>query len=354
MEPKALRQLEEAKTLFYAWRLQEAYGLFRRFFDRIPFKPEPAHAEYIGMFVRILVELGKDYELKFYLKELERWYDRHRPPEVTYSLGVVYRYISPPKWEASRALFESIVKDPEARALHARAKMMLADYYSNRGDVAACRSIVDSIETDDPGLKTLVQIWKSYVLRHEKRIAEAIECLQALLKHLTPESNWYAFFSAKIMIGRAFIESQRWEEARAVILEVQQLFGDRSFKTVMYQLGGLEEDLQRETSLGDVSLSIGLKESIFSYKNRTLFIGHEAPLDRLLVLFVKKRFLDKAGIVKGLFQRQYQAGDDKLIYYHIHSLRKRLKAIGLPAEAIANEGHGYRWVPEVKLVEGEA
>src|SRR5687768_15731174 len=115
MESKNQKQLEEAKALFYAWRLVEAYNIFRRYFDRLPFKPERAHAEYIGMFVRTLVELGKDYELKFYVAELERWHEKARLPEIAYPLAFVYYHLTPPRFEASRALFESIVKDPTAR-----------------------------------------------------------------------------------------------------------------------------------------------------------------------------------------------------------------------------------------------
>ena len=83
MGPKLHTQLEEAKACFYSWRLVEAYNILRRYFDRLPFQPEPEHAEYIGLFVRTLAELGKDYELKFYVTELERWRADYRQARTT-------------------------------------------------------------------------------------------------------------------------------------------------------------------------------------------------------------------------------------------------------------------------------
>jgi DNA-binding winged helix-turn-helix (wHTH) protein len=68
-------------------------------------------------------------------------------------------------------------------------------------------------------------------------------------------------------------------------------------------------------------------------------------------LLAKKRVIDKAHIVKALYDRHYQGEqDDKLIYYHIHSLRKRLKDIGLGLDAIEIDSGGYRLVPRVERI----
>ena len=82
MTPKQTLLLEEAREHFYAWRMLEAYNIFRRFFDRLPFSPEKEHAEYIGPFVRVLFELGKEFELKFYLAELEKLYQKQKHPHI--------------------------------------------------------------------------------------------------------------------------------------------------------------------------------------------------------------------------------------------------------------------------------
>jgi len=354
MELKTRTQLEEAKAYFYAWRLVEAYNIFRRFFDRLPFKPEKEHAEYIGMFVRTLVELGKEYELKFYVTELERWHDKVRMPEVAYSLAMTYRFLDPPKWEASHALFESVAKDPSAKSLHGKAKMMLANYYSVKGDLAACHAIIHSIQTEDPSLLALVDIWKAYVARMEGRFEQSRALLETLLETLSPQKDWYAFFSAKVILSLTLLDLKKTAEVRATILEIKNLFAGRHFKSVQHQLKELEEMLQKEETLGSVYFTPGLNESRFSYRDKTLAIKNKDPRDRLLVLLLKKRFLEKSMIVKALYQRPYQGEvDDKLIYYHIHALRKRLKTIGLSGEAICNEGSGYRWVPDVEILEGD-
>ena len=73
MDLKTQKELEKAKELFYDGRLLDSYNIFRRFYDRSAFlSQETGHADYIGYFVRILLELGKDFELKFYLSELEK------------------------------------------------------------------------------------------------------------------------------------------------------------------------------------------------------------------------------------------------------------------------------------------
>jgi DNA-binding response OmpR family regulator len=91
-----------------------------------------------------------------------------------------------------------------------------------------------------------------------------------------------------------------------------------------------------------------------TYEKRELSLKYDSSAATLLELLVRKGFLEKGLIVKGIYGRDYESErDDKLVYYHIHSLRKRLETIGLPPDAIRSEGDGYRFVPEVETVEGE-
>ncbi len=354
MESKNRTQLEEAKAYFYAWRLVEAYNIFRRYFDRLPFKPEKEHAEYIGMFVRTLVELGKEYELKFYVSELEKWHERTRLPEVQYSLGVVYRYLNPPKLEACRALFEEIVKNPHAKSLHPKARMLLADYYMMKDDVASAHLIVNSIETSDLTTCTLVAIWKNFIAYREGKNDLAEQGLNEMFKNLTAEQDWYGFFSGKVIQALNYLDQKKLSQVKEILTEIRQLFSGRHFRTVQEQLQRLEGLLQKEETLGSVYITSGLNESTVAYRDKSFSLQNKDPRDKLLLLLLKKRFLEKSMIVKALYQRTYQGEvDDKLIYYHIHALRKRLKAVGLPSEAILNEENGYRWVPEVEIREGD-
>jgi hypothetical protein len=234
--------------------------------------------------------------------------------------------------------------------------MMLADYYSRKNDLVSCRMLIDSIEApaDDKKFSTLVDIWKAVVARREKRFDDAREGLEALLKTLSKDEDWYSYFSAKVVLAMTHIDEGDLADAKAILAEVKEMFEGRHFKSVQVQLGELDALLREKNGLGTIKFQQGETECLFIYANKTIPLKNKSPAERLLLLLVKKRFLDKAIIVKNLYDRQYNPElDDKLIYYHIHTLRKRLKAIGLPAEAIANEGNGYRLVPEVENVGGE-
>ena len=112
MESKIHKQLEEAKSHFYAWRMLDAYNILRRFFDRLPFQPDPRHAEYIGIFVRVLGELGRTSELKFYVATLERHYERNKNPVIGYALIVVYMNLSEARPESAKKLCDELLRMP--------------------------------------------------------------------------------------------------------------------------------------------------------------------------------------------------------------------------------------------------
>lgn len=350
MDPKLQAQLLEAKEHFYSWRLLEAYTIFRRYFDRIPFRPERGHAEYIGMFVRTLAELGKEYELKFYRSELERHYSITHDAWIAFTLGVVYYHLSEPRLEAARELFEAVVRDPEAKELHAKAKMFLANYYDRvKQDVAACRRLIDSIgPVEDPTLRPLVDIWRAKVLRDEKRIEEAEVMYLEVISTLHPKKDWYPMFSANLGLAILYLDRGDTTRAATIVEEVKRLFEGRQFKSIQVQLKSLEQRLGKRDEIGPLSIHSGDRDIVVTYDNRTLLLRQDSPSEKLLLLLARKRFLDKPGIVRSLYDRQYGGEqDDKLIYYHIHVLRKRLKEIGVPSDAIVSEDSGYRFVPEV-------
>ena len=186
MDSKTLHNLEQAKAYTYALRMVDAYNIFRRYYDRLPFQPEREHAEYIGLFARVLAELGKEYELNFYVTALEKLNDSLNDFGVKYQLGVIYRYLAIPRPEASRKVLEEILKDPNGKDFHARAKVMLADYYDTyKDDVGACRRLIFSIEPQaDTTLQVYVDIWKAMIIRNEGNLVEAERMLLAMLTHM--------------------------------------------------------------------------------------------------------------------------------------------------------------------------
>lgn len=353
-DSKVLKQLLEAKDHFLSWRLLEAYTIFRRYFDRIPFRPERGHAEYIGMFVRTLAELGKEHELKFYMNELERHYETSPEASIAFTLGVVYYHLSDPRMEAARKLFERVIADPSAAELHPKAKMFLANYYDRvKGDVAKCREIIDSIgPVTDPSLRPLVEIWKAKVLRDEDRNREAEAAYLAVLGDLDSRRDWYPYFSAKVGLAILYLKTGEAERASDIVAEVKKLFEGRHFKSIQIQLKSLESKLGEKEGLGVLYVATGAGNVDVTYDKRTLSLKADSPSEKLLLLLVKRKFLDKANIVKSLYDRHYSGEqDDKLIYYHIHMLRKRLKEIGLPNDAIESRDSGYRLVPVVETLE---
>jgi len=356
MASNTLKNLEQAKAYFYSLRLVEAYNILRRYFDRLPFQPEPEHAEYIGMFARTLSELGKEYDLNFYLGELERLFEKMKSPEIAYQLSVVYLYLPEPRVEASKKLLDFVLKDPTAKSLHAKAKMMYADYYhSTQNDLGMCRMLIDSIgKVEDPHLQVLVDIWRAIILKDEGNLNEAEAVINKILAGVCKESNWYAYFSARVIQALTLIKMEKREAALGVIHEVRAMFQGRACKSAMIQIQALESKLADDTKLNTLLLREKKGTLTISYENKSLTLDEKSPGDKLLLQLAKRGYLEKAFIVKSLYSRDYDAQrDDKVVYYQIHSLRKRLKTLGLPGDAVMRENGGYRLVPEVKFLEGD-
>ena len=112
MNEKFQKDMERGKELFYAWKLPEAYAIFRRFFDRLPFSPEPAHAIYLSFFIRCLLELGKERELEFYLRQIESLYEKWRTPDLAYQLAEVYCLGIQKNIPKAKKILEGVISDP--------------------------------------------------------------------------------------------------------------------------------------------------------------------------------------------------------------------------------------------------
>jgi len=345
-----LTQLLEAKEHFYSWRLLEAYAIFRRYFSRIPFKPEKEHAEYIGMYVRTLAELGKDRELQFYVPELERHFSKTKDAWIGFTLGVVYYHLSPPRMESARDLFQAVAADTSAKDLHPRARMFLANYYDRKGDFAACKRCIEAIgPVEDPRLKPLVEIWQAVLLAKEGKFVEAEQKYEHLLTSLDPQRDWYAYASAKLGLAVLYLKASNSTRSAEVIAEVRKLFEGRHFKSIQVQLKALESQIEGKEGIRPLTLSSKDSDIQVTYDNRSVLMKQDSPSEKLLQLLVQNKFLNKESIVKGIYGRQYNGEqDDKLIYYHVHVLRKRLKEIGVPPAALVSESSGYRFLPEIK------
>ena len=356
MDSKLHNQLEEAKIHFHSGCLLESYHILRRYFDRLPFQPEEGHAEYIGMFIRTLFELGKEFELKFYLGELERAYGQSRNLHIGYTLGMVYFCHSEPRMEAARVIFENIVRLNPPSDLRKKAKIMLANYYDTvKEDTPTVRLIIDSIDTcEDPMLQLTLESWKAKVLGDEVRFMEAEAVYQVLLDRLSSTSTWYIYWYTLWDYARLKVMQNRLAEASELLERIKILIGDRCFKHLMHKISFLEARIERTPSSHVLYLSSENDGLTISFVNRKMKLKRKSSFEKLLMLFDDNRCANKDDIVRSLYERDYAGEkDDKLIYYHIHCLRKKLKELGLPSQAIEISGAGYRLVPRLERMQEE-
>ncbi|MBI4403334.1 MAG: response regulator transcription factor [Deltaproteobacteria bacterium] len=346
------KRLEDAKALFYSWRLVEAYNILRRYFDRLPFSQEAEHAQYIGMFVRVLAELGKKHELTFYMNELEKLCKSNHSPNLEFQLAVVYYYSN--RNEEARAIFEDLIRNPVAAEFKVKSKMLLADYYQNKGDISACRQLIFSIDKqEDPSLNLLVEIWKAIVLRDESKLDEAEKIIEGLLGQIDARRDWYSYFSAKCVLANLFIKKGDITAASRLIREIRVLFEGRHFKAVQTQLEHMEKFIQEKQCQSVIFYEYRKNRCIIYCADKRLEFLSGTPTEKLLLLLAKNKIIDKDDIVRSLYSRPYvPERDDKLIYYHIHSLRKQLQIIGVLPSALHSERDGYRLEPKVEMVGG--
>lgn len=356
MDSKQEKDLEKAKKLFFNWRLLEAYQIFRRYFDRLPFKAEPGHAEYIGYFSRTLLELGKDYELKFYLNEIEKLYESYRTPELAYQLAGIY--CAGPhgtrNYKAAKTLLEDVIRECKYPKIVVRAKLLLAFAYdADGGDTASCRKIIDSV-TDPVSeeLDGLWQVWKAKILRDEKNYVASEKLLRKILLTLKPTDDWRTYFYARNILAIQHIRTGEIDKAKEEIKELKAAFEKRKLNSIKNAILQLEAEVEKQKSLGTVQFLQNEEVLNVQYRNRTYALKNKSAAEKLLMALARKGFLDRQSIVRLLFNRQYDPkNDDKTVYYHIHALRKLVSKFGIPPEAISLEENGYRLLPEVKFLE---
>lgn len=355
MENRTQNELEKAKELFFAWRHQEAYTILRRFYDRLPFQQEKGHLEYISIFVRVLSELGKKHELKFYTGILETLYEKTRNPDLAYQLAVVYIDSNPPRIKLAKELLEKIVIDPQASAYTPKAKMALAYCYDAiNEDVASCRRLIFSINREalDINLQYFLDIWKAKVLNDEKQYASSREILDHVLSLPTGVVDWYTTLFAKTTLAVLNVRTGNLLAAKEIVEKMKECNEEKRFKSYQRTILFLS-DLIQKNDLQPV-LQVQKKNGGFKidYGGKSISIDGRSVAERLLALFLAQGTCDKASIVKEIYQRDYQGKeDDQLIYYHVNGIRKILSKVGLTSQAVKIEEKGYQLVPKVMEVQ---
>src|SRR5207244_3292169 len=105
-------------------------------------------------------------------------------------------------------------------------------------------------------------------------------------------SDWYVYFSAQIIVAMICIEQSRLAEAKTIVDEVRGLFAGRHFKSVQVQLEMLDKLMNEKSGLGIIRFQP--EENVFTYANKSVQLKAKSPSEKLLLLLVKKRYLDKA------------------------------------------------------------
>ncbi len=313
------------------------------------------HVEYIGMFARCLVELGKEYELKFYLTELEKLHTSIELPEFGFQIGVIYSTGSFTNFSLAKQYFQKVITKSTDKDLRIKATMFLAKIYDSQGDVAACRKLVDTIESArDANLQSLVYIWKAKVLKDEGKFEPAHKLLDKVLNSVTIENDWYSYFCCQIILASLYLKEKKKDLAIETAQKLRKDFHGKAFKTVKDQMDDLEKRISDENSLG--IMEVDDTEDVISvcYNKKKIQLEKRTSIGRLVRLFMKNDTLSKNTIIKAIYDREYVGEpDNKLIYYHIHTFRKEMEKVGLPNDAIEKTVEGYRLNPGLKLQNGE-
>ncbi|NBW99638.1 hypothetical protein EBR03_08715 [bacterium] len=356
MIDKQKKELERAKELFFSWQLHEAYAIFRRFFDRLPFAPQTEHALYLSFFIRCMLELGKERELDFYLNQIETLSNKWRTPELRYQLAEA-SLLGPTKNKArAKALLNEVIADPQALHLHVKAKMFLAYCYDLEGaDIASCKQIIDSIpDSEDRVTQLNVELWRIKIIRDSGQPESAETQLKKFIAKIDPKRDWYAYFSAKILLGGVFILLGKIEEAQFIIAETQKLVEASPFRTPKVQLKALEEKLNVAPPVPEFLCEQGIRSWRLSFQKKSIEIKHQTGAAKLFELFCKKEWVDKNLMAKKLLKKEYvPTEDDNRIHFQVHTLRKILLELEAGSDPISFEDGGYRMIPRLIIREGE-
>lgn len=353
MELKTQKELAKAKEYFQQLRLSDCYSILRRYFDRLPFKPEEGHAEFIGMFIRVLSELGKKNELNFYKVELEKLEPKSANPSITYQLAMVCVNSEPPQLKTAIVLLEKLLKNGIAGDYSAKAKMTLAYCYDSISrDIATSRNLIFSIDhVEDKSLGYLLETWKAKVFRDEGNFVEAEKVIQKLLQALTAEECWYSYFTAKIISIGLYRSWGKLDLARKLLVETKALAKEKPLRTVQRQLDAIQESFVDEKPVGPIIFKMSRNEPVITYFDHSLELDLSRPNERLAEFFLVRKKLTKEEIIEGLFQRGYNPEtDDPIIYYQVHAVKKLFKKLGVVDPRLSKNGLHYEFSGEVELI----
>jgi tetratricopeptide (TPR) repeat protein len=356
MLEKHTKDLDKAKELFFSWKLHDAYAIFRRFFDRLPFSPQPEHALYLSYFIRCLLELGKERELNFYLNQIETLSSKWQTDELYYQLAEVSILGSKRNLTYAKEILTKVIANPDSSYLHTKAKMLLAYCYDCEGDnVDACRKIIDSIaDSQDRPTQLNLELWRIKNLRDEGKVELAERKITVFFEGLDPILDWYAYFSGKIILGGLYLLRGDKEQAEKLLVETKAIVDKSPFKTLKAQISALEKKLNTTPITPELFCENGIQGWTIFCNDKRIELSYQTIPAKIFEVFTKKEWIDKSQLAKKIFKKEYEpASDDGRLHYQIHCLRKILLELDFDSDPISFEEGGYRLVPKVTIREGE-
>jgi tetratricopeptide (TPR) repeat protein len=320
----------------------------------LPFSPEQEHALYLSFFIRCLLELGKERDLDFYLRQIECLYEKWKSPDLAYQLAEVYCLGQKGSIAEAKRKLEVVIADRDSAPLHFKAKIFLAYCYDVDGsDVASCRKIIDSIsDSSDSENQIILELWRAKVLRDEGKLSEAEAKLSKVFQKVDSKNNWYAYFSATILLAGLYIMQDRKTEAARLVDVARQIVKNSPFRTVRAQLEALEKKIVGSPECPTIHCEKGISSLKVTYDKKTVELDLRTAVAKLIQLFTKADWVEKSLLSKALYKKEYvSTEDDSRIHSQIHTLRKFFIDLGLSVDPIHYERGGYRWLPKIEMNE---
>jgi len=336
MRPTNEAKLEIAREHFYSYRFRAAYHAYHKLFSSLPFKLDEVQLEHIGFYVRVLHELDRVEELRFYIPTLEKYYGIRPTDQLAYALGYVYHVLG--EKIRPRELFERVrarTSDPE---LKIKAIMMLARLTDTTEESIR---LIHSIEgtAKEPLLANFLEVWRCIVIRYQGNAKESSLKLRALASTLsTRPGDKYCLLAAKDALVRSELELLHFADARREIEELSVLSNTLEMRTArMHQSElnvvynerlGAQRILHRE-STGSVELSY-LRRSVQIQNPQVrglIRVFQESPQ---LTLRKVRSFLDVT---------------DRQLDDVVNRFLEKLDRLALPADSLVRQGARIQLLP---------
>jgi hypothetical protein len=340
MRPSQEEKLVEARQYFYRYQFRQAYHIYRQAFSSLPFQITQSQLDHIGHYMRVLLELDRMGELKFYLPILERNYEQSASPQIGYALAYVH-YFTASKARA-RELFEAVRNNSgEDTDLRIKASMMLARLASSLVDTIHEIQAID-FPARDPHLVKLLEVWRCIILRYQGRVPDSIERLRALCASCDPVLDWYCILAAKDALIRGQLQIMDFDGARDEIEGLGESADWGKFRTVQMQMEELNQVYRQHLSARTI-VGVEKKSALqLSHAGQSIRVNQPA-LRRLLGLFQVSPTMTIRKVTTSLSVSQAELREIA------RRLTDRLQELQLPKDSLDWQGIRLQLVPALRV-----